>query len=51
MATTPVEVKKTAPTRPAMPDIWQSFRTDMDRIFDRFGSSFGLPSFPRLFDL
>ena len=51
MATTPVEVKKTAPPRTAMPDIWQSFRTDMDRLFDRFGGSFGLPSLPRLFDL
>ena len=34
MANTPVEVKKTAPA-PAH-DTWHSFRSEMDRLFDRF---------------
>jgi HSP20 family protein len=39
MANAPVEVKRTVPTRttPTMPDIWQAFRGEMDRVFDRFG--------------
>lgn len=51
MATTPVEVKKTAPA-PATsgtPDVWRSFRTEMDRLFDRFAGGFGMPSLDRLF--
>ena len=45
---TPVEVKKAAP--PARtPDVWQSFRGEMDRLFDRFG--FGVPAFRRIFDV
>ncbi len=51
MATTSIEVKKNAPPRTAVPDLWQSFRGDMDRLFDRFGNGFGFPSFPRMFDL
>lgn len=50
MATTPVEVKKTAPA-PAVTDAWRSFRTDMDRLMDRFAGGFGLPSLRRMFDL
>ncbi len=50
MATTPVEVKKAAPPAPAVPDAWRSLRTEMDRLFDRFASGFGMPSFSRLFD-
>ena len=46
MASTPVEVKKADPT--STPDIWQTFRTEMDRLFDRF-TGFGVPSLPRLF--
>ncbi len=49
MATTPVEVKKTVPA-PTTPDAWRSFRTEMDRLFDRFASGFGMPSLRRLFD-
>ena len=48
MAQTPVEVKKTTPAR--APDVWQSFRGEMDRLFDRF-SGFGMPSFRRLLDV
>ena len=50
MANNPTPVRQTS-GRVAMPDLWQSFRTDMDRLFDRFGNGFGLPSFPRLFDV
>ncbi len=52
MTTAPVEVKKTVPTRtiPMMPDVWQSFRTEMDRVFDRFTGGYGLPSLRRMFE-
>lgn len=49
MAQTPVEVKKAAPAR--APDLLQSFRGEMDRLFDRFAGGFGLPAFRRMFDL
>ena len=48
MAQTPVEVKKTAPAR--VPDAWPSFRSELDRLFDRFAGGFGLPAFRRMFD-
>jgi HSP20 family protein len=50
MADTPVAVKKAPlPTqaRGAAPDVWQTFRSEMDRLFDRFG----FPSFRRMFDV
>jgi len=49
MAQTPVEVKKTTPAA-RTPDAWQSFRGEMDRLFDRFSGGFGLPAFRRMFD-
>jgi len=50
MANTPVEVvKQTPPTKPA-PDAWRSLRGEMDRLFDRFSSGFGMPSLGRMFD-
>ena len=48
MASTPVEVKKTTPT--AAPDAWRSLRTEMDRLFDRFASGWGMPSLRRMFE-
>lgn len=54
MATVPVEVKKTPPVPanvPAMPETWRTFRTEMDRLFDRFSNGFGLSSFGRMFDV
>ena len=45
MASTPVEVKKA--DLAGAPDIWQSFRSEMDRLFDRFG--LGGSSLSRLF--
>ena len=53
MADTPVEVKRApaaapTPTRGAgVPDVFQSFRSEMDRLFDRFG----FPAMRRFFDL
>jgi HSP20 family protein len=50
MAEVPVEVKKTPPAQTSLPDVWQSFRSEMDRLFDRFGGGFGL-SLRRMFDM
>ena len=51
MTEVPVEVKKAPPARTTLPDVWQSVRSEMDRLFDRFGSGFGFPSFRRMFDI
>src|SRR6516165_2242233 len=51
MAEVPVEVKKAPPAQTTLPDVWQSFRGEMDRLFDRFGSGFGFPSLRRIFDI
>jgi HSP20 family protein len=48
MANTPVEVKKAAPA-PAH-DAWRSFRSEMDRLFDRFSGAFAIPSLRHMFD-
>jgi HSP20 family protein len=47
MAEVPVEVKKTSPAQTNVPDVWHSFRGEMDRLFDRFG----FPSLRRMFDI
>jgi len=51
MAQTPVEVKKAAPapTPAPTPDVWHSFRHEMDRVFDRFAGGFNLPSWRQMF--
>jgi hypothetical protein len=36
MAQTPVEVTKRPPATRGAVDPWQSFRGEMDRLFDRF---------------
>jgi HSP20 family protein len=46
MADVPVE-KKAAATETMVPDVWRSFRGEMDRLFDRFG----FPSLRRMFDM
>jgi HSP20 family protein len=47
-----IDVKKaTAGRREAVPDVWRSFRSELDRLFDRFDGGFRLPSFRRMFDL
>jgi len=54
MATTPIAVKKTtpapAPAQAPAADSWRSFRNEMDRLFDRFSGTFGMPSLRRMFD-
>jgi HSP20 family protein len=47
MADVPVEVKKAAPAETTTPDVWRSFRGEMDRMFDRFG----FPSLRRMFEM
>jgi HSP20 family protein len=49
MAITPIDVTKTPAPRPST-DPWQNFRSEFDRLFDRF-TGFGLPSMRRMFDL
>jgi HSP20 family protein len=49
MAQTPIEVKKATPA--PVPDVWQSFRAEIDRLFDRFAGGFGLPALRRMFDI
>ena len=50
MASTPVPVTaKTAPPAPAQ-EPWPAWRDEMNRMFDRFSSGFGLPAFHRFFD-
>jgi HSP20 family protein len=51
MADVPVEVKKAPAAETRLPDVLQSFRNEMDRLFDRFGSGFGFPSLRRMFDV
>jgi len=51
MAEVPVEVKKAPPAPSNLPDVFQSFRGEMDRLFDRFSSGFGFPSLRRMFDI
>ena len=51
MATTPVAVKQTAPAPAANQDAWQSLRSEMDRLFDRFSTGFAFPSFRRMLDV
>ena len=48
MANAPVAVKQTTPPA-STPDMWQSFRTEMDRLFDRFAGWNMWPS-GRMFD-
>lgn len=53
MANAPVEVKRAtpAPATTRTPDVFRSFRNDMERLFDRFAGSFGMPSLTRMFDV
>ena len=54
MASTPVQVKKAAPapaaSRVPATDPWYNFRNEIDRLFDRFTGSFGMPAWRRMFD-
>jgi HSP20 family protein len=50
MANTQVDVKKSVPVPANAPDGWRSFRTEMDRLFDRFAGGWGMPSLRRMWD-
>lgn len=56
MAPTPIEVKKATPaaaqtaSRARAEHPWNSFRSEMDRLFDRFSGAFAVPSLRRVFD-
>jgi len=50
MANSPVEVKQTPQAPAGTPDTWRSFRTEMDRLFDRFAGGWGMPSLRRMFE-
>lgn len=50
MATNPVEVRKSAAQPAGAPDVFRSFRSEMDRLFDRFAGDFHMPSLGRLFE-
>jgi len=43
-------VPATVPAPAAAPDVWHSFRSEMDRIFDRFAGGFAMPSLRRMFE-
>jgi len=57
MANTAIEVKKTgaaqkpAPAEARRVNVWNAFRTEMDRLFDRFGSGFRLAPWRSMFDV
>lgn len=46
MANAPVPVKQATQAVTGAPDVWRSFRTEMDRLFDRFTSGVGILPFP-----
>jgi hypothetical protein len=47
MADVPVEVKKAPQAETTVPEVWGSFRSEMDQLFNRFARGFGLPSLRR----
>jgi len=51
MPDTAIVIKKTPAPRESVPDVWRSFRNEIDRLFDRFDGGFRLPSMRRMFDL
>lgn len=54
MPDTAIDIKRTpapAPaSREAVPDVWRSFRNEMNRLFDRFDGGFWFPPMRRMFD-
>jgi HSP20 family protein len=51
MAQVPVESRGSTPARGGISDPFQAMRSEMDRLFDRFGMNFGFPSMRRMFDI
>lgn len=46
MASIPVPVRQAVPAPVGGPDSWRSLRSEMDRLFDRFTSGFGMSLLP-----
>ena len=44
MASRRIDIKKSQPMQQVPADMWGSLRGEMDRLFDRFSSGWGLPS-------
>src|SRR5574340_1099805 len=55
MPDTAIDIKKSPATAPApreaFPDVWRSFRNEIDRLFDRFDGGFWFPPMRRMFDI
>ena len=43
-------MKRAAPAPAGAPDAWRTFRTEMDRLFERFTGGWGMPSLRRVFE-
>src|SRR5262252_9353623 len=50
MADVPIEVKKAPQAETTASEVWGSFRSEMDQLFNRFARGFGLPSLRSLAD-
>ena len=51
MPDTAIAIKKAPALRQNAPDVWRSFRDEVERLFDRFDGPFRMPSMRRMFDL
>lgn len=51
MSKSSIDVKKTPAAVEPAADVWKSFRTEMDRLMDRFDVGFRWPSVRQLFDM
>lgn len=51
MSKSELVVKKSPAVNEPATDVWQSFRTEMDRLMDRFDVGFRWPSMHQLFDM
>lgn len=51
MPDTAIDIKKTPSPREPLPDVWKSFRNEIDQLFDRFDVGFRMPSMRRMFDI
>lgn len=49
MANVPVKIKKSTPVEKSIPDLWSTFRSEMDRLFDRFNPHFHLAPMRHMF--
>lgn len=50
MSKTSVEIRKT-PASEGLPGLWNSFRNEVDSLFNRFDGGFGFPAMRRMIDI